>query len=64
MHPLIASAVHTATPWHIGHTAAAITALVVGAVIVLVLKALGRILSPRKAKNRTASPYAVGAKRR
>ena len=64
MHDLIASAGHPAAPWHLRHTGAVITALVVAAVIVLVLKVLGKVLSPRKAKSRAASPYAVGAKRR
>lgn len=64
MHPLIASAGHTAIPSHISHVAAAVTALIVAAVIVVLFKVLGRIFSPRKAKSRTASPYAVTAKRR
>jgi len=44
--------------------AAAVTALIVATVIVLLFKGIGRILSPSKAKGRTASPYAATAKRR
>jgi len=64
MHDLIASAGHTAIPSHISHMAAAVTALIVATVIVLLFKGIGRILSPSKAKGRTASPYAATAKRR
>lgn len=64
MHVLIASAGHTATPWHIGHVAAIITAAVVGALIILLFKVAVRILSPRKKGTRPGLPYAAAAKRK
>lgn len=58
---LIASAGHAAVPGHISHVAAAVTALIVAALIVALLKGIGRLLTPRKPKSgaRAASPYSA-----
>ena len=65
MHNLIASAGHPAASWHLSRTGAVITALVAAAVIVAVLKLVGRLFSPRKKpQQRSGLPYATSGRRR
>lgn len=64
MHDLIASAGHTAPHWHLSHVGAIVTALIVAAVIIAVLKVVGKIFSPRKPKQRAGLPYAAPGRRR
>lgn len=63
--PLILAAAHAARSAHLGHLAAIATALIVGAVIVIILKIIARILTPgKRAARRPSSPYAAQAGRK
>lgn len=63
MHILLAAAPRAAKAGLPGPVAAAVVALVVAAIIVVSLKAIGRALTPKKSGSQ-ASPYATATSKR
>ena len=54
-----AAASHAVPAGHVTHVGAIVTALIVAAIIIAILKVVGKALTPRKPKQRPGLPYSA-----